>query len=247
VAEDKPATDKAEPSRSGGGRELVIAQRYRLAAASRLPELDLQGVEAYTVHDDRAPEDLLFARVLPHGMQPRLTVMNNLRHMREAKVIQPLDWGPVRLPGAGDQQLAIVFRRPVNHLLMPEWKAEIQPMAADDILRRVLAPAPLTLAFLAHRGLTHRALRPDNIYWDGEARSSVLLGDCVSGPPGSTQPAVFESIESAMTPPLARGDGALQDDFYALGVTLLILSMGHCPVAAMTDEQINDMKLQKGS
>lgn len=230
-----------------GRSETVVAKRYRIATGSRLPELDLGSAEAYVAHDERAPDEVLFARVLPVDVQARLTVMGNLRHMREAKVLQPLEWGPVRVPGSGDQRLAVVFRKPHGAPLMQSWKATIPPLSADDIARRVLGPALLTLAFLGQRGLTHRSIRPDNIYWEGEARRSVLLGDCVSGPPASTQPSVFEPIESAMTPPVARGNGSMVDDFYALGATLLILSMGHCPVAQMSDEKILAAKLQKGS
>jgi hypothetical protein len=244
----EPATvGEDESGPYAGQNETVVAKRYRLATESRLPEFDLGGAEAYVVHDDRAPDEVLFARVLPADAQARLTVMNNLRHMREAKVLQPLDWGPVRVPGLAEQRLAVVFRRPHGALLMPSWKATISPLSADDIARRVLGPALLTLGFLGQRGLTHRSIRPDNIYWEGESRSSVLLGDCVSGAPASSQPSVFETIESAMTPSVARGNGSMVDDFYSLGVTLLVLSVGHCPVAQLSNDRILAAKLQKGS
>lgn len=247
MSAEQAATEKDRSPVFGGDRDTVIAKRFRLAPDSRLPELDLGAAEAYAVHDDRAPDDPLFARVLPGDAQPRLVMMNNLRHMREAKVLQPVDWGPVRVPGSPRQRLAVVFRRPSNPPLMADWKGRIVPMSGDDISRRVLAPALLTLAFLGQRGLTHRSIRPDNIYWDGEVKASVLLGDCVTSAPAATQPAVFETIESAMTPAYARGNGSIQDDFYALGVTLLILSMGRCPVAELSDDKINMLKLQKGS
>jgi len=238
-----PAESDSEPL----GDEIAVGERYRILPGSRLPELDLGDAEAAQVRDVRSPGDMLFARVCPVAPTPRIDVMMHLRHMSDTGVMRPLDWGPVLWPGSGQQRIAVVFKRPENGPVMSSYKVTLPPMPADEIGRRIVAPATLALGYLSQRGLSHRAIRPDNISWEGQSRNSILLGDCVTAPPASTQPIIFETVESAVTPPLARGPGSVVDDFYALGVTVLILAMGRCPVVSLTDQEVIAAKMQKGS
>jgi hypothetical protein len=120
-------------------------------------------------------------------------------------------------------------------------------MPVTDLTTRVLAPAALALAQLGRRGITHRAIRPDNLFMGGEDTSHALIGECVSSPPGFGQPAAFETIEMAMTPPLGRGPGAPADDMYALGATVLALALGRMPLAGLSTEEIVEAKLARGS
>jgi hypothetical protein len=50
-----------------------------------------------------------------------------------------------------------------------------------------------------------------------------------------------------MAMPLGRGDGSATDDLYALGVTLIVLLLGRCPWAAMSEEQLLAEKIARGS
>ena len=227
--------------------EIAVGERYRIQLGTRLPEFDLNGAEAMAVRDLRNPGEVLFARICSTALPPRIEVMLHLRHMPEAGVLRPLEWGPVTLPGATAQRMAMVFRRPQQPPLMSSHKAVAPPLPAEDIARRIVAPATLALGYMTQRGIAHRSIRPENIYWDGASRASIVLGDCVSLPPAFLQPALFEPIESAVTPPLGRGPGSTADDFYALGVTVLILAMGRCPAAALSDREIVAAKMQKGS
>ena len=142
---------------------------------------------------------------------------------------------------------AIVFKRPEHGALMPVGATTISAMQPDEISRCVLGPAVLTLGYMSQRGLTHRAIRPDNMYWDGILKTSVMLGDCVSFAAAALQPVLYESVESAMTPPIARGVGTIRDDFYALGVTTLVLSSGSVPLSGLSPDEIIRAKLQRGS
>jgi len=76
---------------------------------------------------------------------------------------------------------------------------------------------------------------------------ALLLGECVSTPPGWGQSAVFETIELGRTPKHARGPGTIADDVYALGASLLCLAIGRCPLANLSDDQVVETKLRHGS
>lgn len=229
------------------GPEVVVDNRYRLLIGDKIPELDLGEAKAYVVRDDRSPGDSLFARVCPVHTLPRLDVVGSLKHLRDAKLLRPLEWGPVSITGDKQNQIAIIFQRPQHGAVLPLDVASINPMQTDEITKCILGPACATLGFLSQRSMTHRGLRADNVFWDGAGRNSIILGDCVSTPPAALQPVVYEPIESAMTPPLGRGAGSIRDDFYALGVTVLVLATGKLPLIGMKDSEVINAKLSRGS
>ena len=89
---------------------------------------------------------------------------------------------------------------------MTSYDTKITPINSK-ITRRILGPIVLSLAYFSQRGLTHRTIRPENIFWDGEEQNFVMLGDCVTGLPSVYQSMIIETIEFAMTPSYARGPG----------------------------------------
>ena len=132
-----------------------------------MPELDLGDAKAVVVRDGRSPDDPLFARVCPPNGMPRLDVIRSLKHLREAKLLRPVEWGPVSLSGNNQSQIAIVSERPQHDALMPAGTDSVNPMATDEIAKLVMVPAGQTLGMMSQRSMSHRGIRADNIFWDG--------------------------------------------------------------------------------
>ena len=65
---------------------------------------------------------------------------------------------------------------------------------------------------LSNRGVTHRSLRHDNLFFSDETREKVVLGDFVSTSAGFDQPVVYETIERGMADEGGRGSGLLGAD-----------------------------------
>jgi hypothetical protein len=228
------------------GDPAVLGERYRILAGAALPELDSQGTTACAVEDLHAPSSALFARICLPGAMPRKELLSALRSSREAQILRPVEWGAIPWPPLARRLFCIVFERPSGGALAPAGAA-LAPMPVGDLLQKVLAPALSTLVHLSRRGITHRAIRPDNLFATGDNSKPVMLGDCVSVPPAFAQPAPYETIESAMTPPLGRGPGTYGDDLYALGATLLALAIGRRPLDGLSAEDVVEAKLAKGS
>ena len=239
--------EQDENSVESGGREVTVANRYRILFDSALPDLDLGSGKAYLVRDDKSPKDPLFARICPADAVPRLDILNNLKHMMDANLLRPVEGEDIVLPGESGRRIAIVFRKPEHGVMLPANQEKINPLHPEELAKTLLAPAVLTLGYMAQRGLSHRSIRADNIYWHGGGRNTILLGDCISHAPALLQPVLYETIESGMTPPIGRGVGTIRDDFYSLGVTILVMAQGRLPLAKCTDDQIIDAKLARGS
>ena len=103
------------------------------------------------------------------------------------------------------------------------------------------------LVALAHSGIVHNAIRPTNIFWRMGNAAPPQIGECLSTPAGLGQPVIFEPIERALASPLGRGVGIHADDCYAFGVTLAFLVMGRNPLQGIEDQEIIDLKMQRGS
>lgn len=144
----------------------------------------------------------------------------------------------------GSAVRAVVLEAPPGPALMrPGQRAE--PMREGDLIQNVVRPLGRALLALADLGLTHRGIRPDNLFRAGNG--PVLLGDGFCTPPGFAQPAAFEDVPAAACLPCGRGDGSLADDLYALGVTLVALAAGEWPLAGRDDAAVLRAKLEHGS
>ena len=119
-----------------------------------------------------------------------------------------------------------------------------EPVDEQLLLNKILRPVALILERLETQQLTHRAIRPENLFI---SEDGVELGPFWLTPPATLQPAVYETPSSASCIPQARGSGTIADDMYALGVTILALYLGETPMAGVPDAEVIERKLWQGS
>ena len=227
--------------------DIVVDGAYRIVPDSPLPEYDRPGAPAYVARDQRTPERHLLANVCDPGVLPRVDTLVQLKTLREAHVIRPVAWDPVDWPLAGQRCFAVVYEHPEVAPMMSSLRDRIPAMTTEFLVASMLGPLSQTLALIARRGQSHRAISPDNLYRIGDVGDAVILGDCVTSPPGWCQPALMETIEAGMTPRDCRGLGGFAEDIYTLGASMLFLALGWCPVAGLSDDDIVEAKTRQGS
>jgi eukaryotic-like serine/threonine-protein kinase len=197
----------------------VIAGHYRLDPAQASPR-SVGGLRAFAVIDQRDPAPKLIAVQTRPDLPPRSRLLTARGMAPVDYAMMALDHGPGRDPG-GQPAWFIVCPAPPG----PALNVLPSQLGETEALRYLLMPAAAALCALAERGLTHRAIRPDNVFRVGPGEA-MTLGPCWAAPPGSLQPAAFEPPYSAMCPPAGRGEGGIADDVYALGVLLLWCVLG---------------------
>ncbi len=227
------ASRQATPPPSAQMDDPLIDGRFRILPGSRLETLG--GYDSVAAQDLRSgAEDIVALRA--HAGTPVRAQLPGFMQARHESLFKVLAHGAV---GAS---FWVVTGAPPG----PSLASLASPWSGNALLTQVLRPAALALDQLQMNGLTHRAIRPDNVFVASGGRG-VVLGPCWMGPPAFSQPAMFEPAYSAICAPAARGDGTIMDDVYALGVLLLALHTRAVPLSGVSPQDIIQLKLEHGS
>jgi hypothetical protein len=230
-------------ARQGG---IVLKERLEILPDQPLADFATPWAQAFAARDLLGVGDGLCARIGSDVLPCREAVLSRLIGARSRGFFDVLDFGPVRWTD-GRRRLAIVGEKPDGPAVMPDLTGTIKPIPLPELIEKVLSPIAEGLASLALLDITHRGIRPSNIFKRAGAAREYALGDFLTGPPGAGQPAVFETIESAMSLPSGRGNGDAKNDVFSLGVTLLTLLLGRNPVSHMNEAELMAQRLASGS
>jgi hypothetical protein len=218
----------------------LIAGRFEVDASQVLLDAG-GGLPAYLARDRMAADGRRVALAVSRDASPRARHLKMLNEPVDNLMV-PLGQGIAPL-GAGKGTGYFVICSPAPG---PPVSAPLNPWAEKVLIDLVLRPVARVLDYLHARKLTHRAIRPNNVFQSAPGQP-VTLGAAWAAPPAMHQPIVFESPYSAMCLPAGRGDGSIADDVYALGVLLLTLTTGRMPMVNLDDTSIIRWKLDMGS
>jgi hypothetical protein len=219
-----------DPARAGGP---LVANQYAVDLNRKLAPVG--GLPAFGVIDQVGGRSDLMAIQLHRLIPARPRVFRALAAPIEGLLT------PVALGAAGNGCYAICLAPPG-----PSLKSRSRPWSEAELLGCVLRPAAQALMRLDERGVTHRGIRPDNVFQSAPGQP-VVLGTSWAMPPAMAQPAAFEPPYSAMCLPAGRGDGSIADDVYALGVLLVWLALGGIPGEQLDDAAMIRRKLELGT
>jgi len=234
--------DQAPPGEAAAG---LIAGRYRVDLENPLPHLDTAGGKAYAVTDQRDSAARLYAIVQDPGMPQRKEAVESLLATPATNILNPLAQETL-IPGRGQpERLITLFEAPGGPSLA-DPKAGL-PVNGHR-LRKHLVPGLLkALRALHDRRICHRAIHPGNVFFTNETLDEIVLGDCVSAPPGADQPAYCEPLERAAAEPHGRGEGEQESDLFAVGATLLTAHLGSMPGGGRNAEKLHAARVAQGS
>lgn len=232
---------------SSASGSVTLKGRFEIDLGGAIPSYDVAPSIAYRTEITSDKARPVMALVCDPKLPLRADKVMPLRGIETRMFLKPHDWGVVDWPMEGRRCPVVIVDRPLGGRVMPGLDVRMRPMNEDLVSRLLIRPAAEFLEQLANQNLSHRAIRPDNVFYTDVEQSRMVLGDCISAPPAMAQPTVFETIESGMALPAGRGDGSTSHDLYSLGVTILTLLIGRVPLADMNNEQIIVEKLTHGS
>lgn len=235
-----------EPAASGSGGRSVEIGNFRVFSDLRLPEYDMGNCKAYAADNLRREEGGAFALVTDPTVPTRQDLIRFLTGVHIGGQIDLLDHEIAHWPLLDRKTMVLFYEKPAGgRVLVPGEKQ--RKIDEHDFAKVVIEPLMHVLQAVADKGLTHRNIRADNLFFGDPMAEKVVVGDCCAAPAGFNQPLVYETISRMTADPAGRGLGSVLDDLYALGMTIAALGIGHTPLEKLREQDIIDVKLSKGS
>jgi hypothetical protein len=222
----------------------VTFDRFTILPDQPIAELSTPSARAFVAEDKRNTERKLFALVCPPFLGARTGVMDVIKGANIRGVMNLVDWGVAFWPLVSQRTIILIYERPSGGRLLDH----LHQIDQHEIVRKVIEPLCHGLMELSSRGVSHRQIRPSNLYFVDGSLDRLVLGDCATVPAGYDQPILFETLERGAAPPAGRGAGDITDDMYALGVTIMfVLARGNPVPHFRTDDDILYAKMIDGS
>lgn len=225
----------------------TLKNRFLIFPSMPLPDLDAPKASAYAVEDRREPGRHLYALICTPGLPTRTRAMGELRNQTVHGLIPLVDFGPLHWSPLGQSCQVVIFERPMGGRLLDVFSDQVSKINEYELGRLIIEPIAQALVELLGMDIPHRAIRLDNLYFMDKERRELVLGECVTSPPGYDQPKIYEPLDRAMTMPAGRGFGNTDDDIYALGVLAVFLLQGYNPVAKVEADELIAVKAEIGS
>ena len=225
----------------------MIAGRFRVDPAKRLPLFDQPSGMAYLASDQKNASQPVFALVCRPDMQPRRDAVTKLSRLRLSGLLTPRAIGTLHWAPDDAEREILIFPQLNGKRLADRPDGRFEPFGETRLSHDLLPPLVSTLKELGALYVPHRAIRADNLFFCGADGQDVVLGECVSALPGLFQPVACETIESGQALPGGRGGGRRSDDIYALGALLVTLLCGGPPLPDLDDDTLILRKITQGS
>lgn len=235
------------PANTMSSGPVLVKDRYEIDPAKPLPELDSPQALAYHCEDRRGAGRSLFALVCRADLPVRLGAMRALKGVQAQGLLQLVEFSPIDWKPVGRRVMAVVYERPAGGRVLPKAGARIDAIPEIQFAKKIIKPLMMAIQEISQRGVVHRAIRLDNMFWFDSTKERIVLGDCTTSPPGYDNSPVYEPLGMGMANPEGRGQGFVKDDLYALGVAFLGLLSGRDPNRGWTSDEIIRAKLAQSS
>ncbi len=226
---------------------VLVRDTYKVYPTVPIPELDTPTATAFKAIDPSEPDlEIIAYACLPNSL-PRITEFSIFKGNSYHSVLTLHEWDVIFWPPFGHKTTVFIYDKPIGGRLSTVIAQELKTISIHDITEEVVSPIIQGIKSLTARGAPHRNIRLDNLFYKDAERTQLVLGECLSCPPGYNQPPVYETIERSMAHRAARGKGTDADDIYALGITVLHLILDKKRTEHLTADEILDLKIEMGS
>ncbi len=234
--------------RSHGQQAVAHLDGITIYPSKRLPQFDNGESLAYAAVEARGSGRKYAAIIADKGHLPRWASADNYDSLADASLLRLISHGVVFWPSDGKQKYAFIYDASVGDCIISENGMSNHGWRQTEINDFLITPMARILKTMSDRGFPHGSIRPDNIFYSGRNKNHpIMLGDCLSVFPQSSQPALFLSVEKASAEPFGRGGGSLADDIYAFGVSLALILRKHDELEGLSDKEILQQKIEYGS
>ncbi|MEM7617187.1 MAG: serine/threonine-protein kinase [Pseudomonadota bacterium] len=226
----------------------VIADKYKINLRKQIIELSNEFADAYEIDSALENKDnkhqkycLVFNPAYPVQIEfMNFVYRNGLVYFPEIYALA------VTFISQYKQERLVVILERITTKSLAQHLAESRNFSVDFIKKTILIPMYKFLSILEKNNLSYGCINPDNIFLD--SNNELIFNERFSTPPGYNQYCLFETTGRAMVEKkFLKGEAKITDDFYALGVLILVLFSGNNKFYDVDTKIIISGKLQSNS
>ncbi len=226
-----------------------LSKDIRVDFKNPLSHLDKGGTKVYRAMGTNKVSADIIAFVCDRNYTPRRQAA-----IKYTKVFNPclpklIEYGKIYDPHDSTEKFAFIYENNFGQqLLTPKHTQAALAFKPDDVMVNIVKPFIRVLIELRSRDVVHGEIWPGNMFYSGlDAGEGMRLGECLSAPAASRLPALYEPVERSMADPCGKGRGSFSDDLYSFGVSLAVIMRTTDPFSGLSDDEIIERKIEKGS
>jgi len=249
--EGKPPEKRKKPTKS---KDVFLGKDVEVLYNEPLPHLDKGKIKAYRAIGKNKVNSELVAFICAKSLTPRRIATIKYHKVANPNLPKLVTSDKVYWPETKQEHFCFIYENVFGKPIWSEgnkhpalgWKPEV-------VLDSIAMPIISILMDLRDKDLVHGEIWPGNMFLSSapdtklQAGEKVKLGECLATPCSSQLPALYEPIERALADPISRGPGFTSDDLYSFGVSLAVIMRSNDHLQGLSDEEIIERKIEKGS
>ncbi len=245
---EQPPTENKEaaPAVAPLAPPVLLKGEIEIYTDKRLAHLDQGPVKAYAASG--RGRDKAFALVCERPLVPQINAASKYVTIGDPSMPTLIGTGVVDWTPSAQQKYVFVYENTLGLPLATAANQMAMGFKADVVLNSVGRKLGRVLKTLRDVDFVHGNIRTANLYTGGgQSLEKVMLGECLSTPPGYLYNSIYEPVERAAAQPLGRGALSYADDVFAFGVLLTVMIRSADPMAGWTEDEILAHRMENGS
>lgn len=226
--------------------KYLLKERYEIDFSTPLEWLNANGAEAYKVEDKIDSKKELFALICNNTTAPRSSLLPYLKSIDHPHLMKLVEYGIVTTPKKS-RNMSLIYRTPLGGKVFENGVPHTVLKGDAEKFKSTVIGLLSASETLKGYNITHRAIRPDNIFYRTIDKTDIVLGDCLASFPAFYQTPASETIESLLAVKEGRGNGNEKNDIYSIGAICLSLYLGHELISDLSTPEAIRLKIKKGS
>ena len=192
----------------------LLNGRYIIRCDQPLHELSYGKVKTYAVTDNKGSETQLYAAVSDITRPYVERNLEKLSSYENQHTVRLIDHGRANISALNEYRYVFIFEQP-RGISLARLMADGVEFTENRFINRIAKPIAEIITAFEHMGIQHARINPKNIFIN---EKELILGECITEPPGFSQETIYEPMERLCSLPAGLGGGTIKTDIYALGI-----------------------------
>ena len=246
------SSGSGKPRGAGSRVPVMLGKHIQIFPDKPLDYYNHGSVRAFeAVEKVGAEEFKCLAYVCEPSLVPRRNGATYYKNIQSPALLKLVNSGVVDWSGEAqgqEQRFVFVYRHDLGKRVCEDQGALCLGWRQDKMMAIIFKSLLPLMNDLKNGGFYHGSISPANMFFSAHDENQIILGDCLSVPASSFQPALVQPLEIGILDRFSAGVRGIKEDLYSLGASLaLAIRSPDRPFGDISKEEIIREKLEVGS